>query len=166
MLSQLTIRNFALVESAAIEFESGFNVLTGETGAGKSVLIDAISAALGARLGPEVVRSGAERAMVEAVFNIDPLAPSALSEWAEDGLIILGREISAGGRSAFRINGRMCTAAAVREVAAALIDLHGQHEHQSLLAAERHVEFLDAWTGPELLADRRAAQEALAGLRE
>ena len=99
MLSQLTIQNFALVERAAVEFESGFNVLTGETGAGKSVLIDAISAALGARLGPEVVRSGAERAMVEAVFTIDPLAPSALSEWAEDGLIILGRELSAGGRS-------------------------------------------------------------------
>ena len=95
MLSQLTIQNFALVERAAIDFESGFNVLTGETGAGKSVLIDAISAALGARGGAEVVRTGAERAMVEAVFTVDPLAPPVLAEWAEEGMIILGREISA-----------------------------------------------------------------------
>src|SRR5438874_6300938 len=166
MLSQLTIRNFALVESADIEFEPGFNVLTGETGAGKSVLIDAISAALGARVGTEVIRAGAERATVEAVFTVDPLARSSLTEWAEEGMVVLGREISTGGRSAFRINGRICTAAAVREVAASLIDLHGQHEHQSLLAADRHVEFLDAWAGPDLLADRRAAQEALAGLRD
>jgi DNA repair protein RecN (Recombination protein N) len=89
----------------------------------------------------------------------------AIQEWSEDGLVILGREISASGRSTFRINGRMCTASTAREVAADLIDIHGQHDHQSLLSPDRHVEFLDAWSGKELLALRRRVQELFAELR-
>ena len=157
MLAQLTIRSFALVDSATLEFERGFNVLTGETGAGKSILIDALTAALGERAGSELVRTGADRATVEAVFEIGDTPFPTVQEWAEDGLVILAREISASGRSTFRINGRMCTASTLREVAADLIDIHGQHDHQSLLHPDRHVEFLDAWAGKEVQALRRRA---------
>jgi DNA repair protein RecN (Recombination protein N) len=165
MLAQLTIRNFALIDSVTLEFERGFNVLTGETGAGKSILIDAITAALGARGGGELVRTGADRASIEAVFEVGDYSLPAVREWAEDGLVILAREISAAGRSSFRINGRMCTASTAREVAADLIDIHGQHDHQSLLHPDRHVEFLDAWAGKEIGALRRRVQELYAEMR-
>src|SRR5437868_145562 len=166
MLSQLTIRNFALVDELTVEFAPGFNVLTGETGAGKSVLVDALSAALGERQSPDAIRSGAERAQIEAVFEVHAGSPPPLADWAEDGTIILARELSASGRGVYRINGRMCTASAVREAAACLIDLHGQHEHQSLLATERHVDYLDNWAGGELPATRRRAPELYRRLRE
>jgi DNA repair protein RecN (Recombination protein N) len=165
MLAQLSIRNFALIDSVTLEFGHGFNVLTGETGAGKSILIDAITAALGARGGAELVRTGADRAVVEAVFEVGDEEISTLQDWAEDGIVILGREISASGRSVFRINGRMCTAATVRQVAADLIDIHGQHDHQSLLSPDRHVEYLDFWAGGEVGQRRRRAQELYAELR-
>lgn len=165
MLAQLTIKNFALIDAVTLEFLPGFNVLTGETGAGKSILIDAITAALGARAGAELVRRGADRASVEAVFDVNDDSMPALHEWAEDGLVILAREISASGRSTFRINGRMCTASTVREVAGDLIDIHGQHDHQSLLSADRHVDFLDAWAGREVANLRRKGQELYAELR-
>src|SRR5438876_5850536 len=120
MLSQLTIRNFALIEELALELGAGFSVLTGETGAGKSILIDALSAALGERAEAEWVRTGAEKAWVEAAFELPDTADGslnpALGEWVEDGLLVLGREISRGGKSQCRINGRLCTAGALREV--------------------------------------------------
>jgi DNA repair protein RecN (Recombination protein N) len=165
MLAQITIHNFALIEALTLEFLPGFNVLTGETGAGKSILIDALTAALGERAGPELIRAGADRALIETVFEIDAGFPALAQEWAEDGQIILSREISHSGRSAFRINGRMCTAAALRQVAGELIDIHGQHDHQSLLAADRHVEYLDAWAGPEVAEARRRVQELYAEIR-
>jgi DNA repair protein RecN (Recombination protein N) len=165
MLAQLTVRNFALLDSITLEFQRGFNVLTGETGAGKSILIDALSAALGERAGPEVVRTGADRAVVEAVFEVGEYSLPAIQEWAEEGTVILSREISVTGRSTFRINGRMCTAGTLREIAADLIDIHGQHDHQSLLSPERHVEFLDAWAGKEIADLRRRVQELYADLR-
>src|SRR5438876_6501757 len=111
MLSQLTIRNFALIEELALELGAGFSVLTGETGAGKSILIDALSAALGERAESEWVRTGAEKAWVEAAFEFsDSAVCSALEEWVEEGLLVLGREIGRGGKSQCRINGRLCTA--------------------------------------------------------
>lgn len=165
MLAQLTIRNFALIDSLTLEFRRGFNVLTGETGAGKSILIDAITAALGERAGVDLIRTGATRASVEAVFEVGEYAIPAVQEWSEDGLVILGREISSSGRSSFRINGRLCTAATVREVAADLIDIHGQHDHQSLLNPDRHIEFLDNWAGGKVLEHRRNAQALYAELR-
>jgi DNA repair protein RecN (Recombination protein N) len=191
MLTQLRIRNFALLEEVELEFGPGFNVLTGETGAGKSILIDAINAVLGGRSGPEWLRTGADRATIEAVFEVAnvetgrrgdgatgggdgatevlrtsvspsprlPIAPSSLlEEWVEDGLLILSRDLTRAGKSQCRVNGRICTASTVREVAAELIDLHGQHEHQSLLVSERHVDLLDAWAGPPVLNLRRRAE--------
>lgn len=165
MLAQLTIKNFALIDELTLEFRHGFNVLTGETGAGKSILIDALTAALGEKTGAELIRTGANRASVEAVFEVGDYSLPALQEWAEDNLVILGREISTSGRTTARINGRMCTASTLREVAADLIDIHGQHDHQSLLAPDRHVEFLDAWAGKELGALRRRVQELFGDLR-
>lgn len=183
MLTQLRIRNFALIEEVELEFSEGFNVLTGETGAGKSILIDAINAVLGGRSGPEWLRTGADRAAIEAAFELpvrvdgsslmvdgpagtassDPSSlnsqPSTrLQDWVEDGLLILSRELTRAGKSQCRVNGRICTAGTLREVAAELIDLHGQHEHQSLLAAERHVDLLDAWAGSPVLELRRRAE--------
>src|SRR5262249_20894369 len=93
-------------------------------------------------------------------------AVGPLADWAEDGMVILAREISAAGRSTFRLNGRMCTAGTLREVAGSLLDLHGQHEHQSLLDVGRHAETLDAWAGGEALEARRAAKETHPRLRE
>lgn len=162
MLQQLTIRNFALIEDLSLEFGEGFNVLTGETGAGKSILIDALGAVLGERAGAEWVRTGAEKAWVEAAFQLPEsgiaLSP-VLSDWAEEGLLILGREVGRGGKSQCRINGRLCTAAMLREVGSQLVDIHGQHEHQSLLAPERHVDLLDGWAGEAALGPRRRAEE-------
>src|SRR5258708_27360347 len=114
MLSQLTIRNFAIVDHLEIEWHAGLNVITGETGAGKSILIDAVGALLGDRLGPEVVRSGAQRALVEGIFTlpgtVSPELTATLEEFgleAEDGALIISREVAgAGGRGGARVNGR------------------------------------------------------------
>jgi DNA repair protein RecN (Recombination protein N) len=171
MLLQLTIRDFALIEDLSLEFGEGFSVLTGETGAGKSILIDALSAALGERAEAEWVRTGAERAWVEAAFQVpesgpegspnggdgEPEGRAGLAEWIEDGLVVLTREVSRGGKSQCRINGRLCTAGTLREVGARLVDIHGQHEHQSLLSPDRHVDVLDAWAGEVALEPRRRA---------
>jgi DNA repair protein RecN (Recombination protein N) len=181
MLTQLRIRNFALIEELELEFAGGFNVLTGETGAGKSILIDAINAVLGSRAEPEWLRTGADRAIIEAVFELvegsslmadgsneiddtepstlNPRPPTCLSDWAEDGLLIVSRELTRAGRSQCRLNGRLCTTGTLREVAGGLIDLHGQHDHQSLLHSERHVDLLDAWAG-QVVLDLRGRVEA------
>ena len=165
MLAQLTIRNFALIDALTLEFGPGFNVLTGETGAGKSILIDAITAALGERAGADLIRQGSDRASVEAVFEVGEYSLPAVLEWSEDGVVILGREISGSGRTTCRINGRMSTASTARQVAEDLIDIHGQHDHQSLLSPDRHVEFLDAWAGKEVGALRRRVSELYGELR-
>ncbi len=166
MLCQLTVRDFALIEGLTLEFGTGFTVLTGETGAGKSLLVDAIGAALGGRLAADMVRAGAERTIIEAAFDVHGPSGAGVADWAEEGQILLGRELSTSGRSVFRLNGRMCTAATVREVASGLIDLHGQHEHQSLLNSARHAEFLDRWAGGKLLDARQQARTLHRELRE
>ena len=155
MLVDLFVRDFALVEEVEVEFGPGFNVLTGETGAGKSLLVGAITFVLGARAGTEVIRKGAKEAIVEATFDARgaPLAVRAAEEAGfepEDGLLVFSRELSTSGRSRFRINGRTATLSAVRSIARFLIDVHGQHEHQSLLDVLRHLDFLDSLGGEEL----------------
>jgi DNA repair protein RecN (Recombination protein N) len=165
MLAQLSIRNFALIDRLDLEFGDGFNVLTGETGAGKSILIDAITMVLGERGGAEWVRTGAEKALIEAVFELTPSQAEALEEWQEEGLLSLSRELTRSGRSQCRINGRMATAGALREVATHLVDLHGQHEHQSLLSPDRHVELLETWAGESLQAPTHAARALYAELQ-
>lgn len=165
MLSELSIENFALVEKLRLSFGPGLNILTGETGAGKSILLGALGMVLGERTGAESVRHGAEKARVEAVFTIEESdgrlreAMEAAGIEAEDGLLLLGRELTAKG-SAARINGRPATVGMLKTIGDALVDIHGQHEHQSLLAVERHADILDAWCGPETLSLKAAVAEA------
>ncbi|MDH7569598.1 MAG: DNA repair protein RecN [Armatimonadota bacterium] len=164
MLSELTIQDLAIIDRLHLRFSPGFNVLTGETGAGKSIIIDAINAILGGRVGTELVRTGAPRAVVEAAFDISasPAVTAAAQEAGcvpEDGLFILSREISASGKSQCRINGKLASVSMLRDLGRHLVDVHGQHEHQSLLVVNRHVDLLDAWAGPEVLALRSEVAE-------
>lgn len=151
MLRHLHVKNFALIDDAAVDFGPGLNVLTGETGAGKSILIDALGAALGQRAGSEVIRKGAENAYVELVFSVEDTVAEKLKELEtepEEGTLIVSRRIWPG-RNVFRINDETVTAARVRAVTECLLDIHGQHEHQSLLKAAKQLAILDAFAGPE-----------------
>ncbi len=156
MLVELAVENFALVEKVRLGFGPGLNLLTGETGAGKSILLDALGMVLGERAAGELVRHGCERARVEAVFQIEhpePRLRAALETTGiepEDGLLILTRELTASGKSQARVNGRPVTVGTLKLLGDALVDIHGQHEHQSLLAAERHTDLLDLWAGADV----------------
>lgn len=167
MLSLLHIENIAIIESADIQFDPGFNVLTGETGAGKSIVIDAISTVLGQRTSRELIRTGARSARVTAVFT--QLAP--IPWLPENGVpqgeeLLLQREVQADGRNVCRVNGRIMTVAQLRELGRQLLDIHGQHDGQQLLDPACHLGYLDSFgrTAPAL-ADFRAAYETVTGLR-
>jgi DNA repair protein RecN (Recombination protein N) len=146
LLLELSIRNVALIERLRIEFEPGLNVLTGETGAGKSIVVDSVNLALGARAARDLVRSGEEKAVVQAVFDLpEHVAPflEELGVETGDGLVALTREVTSAGRSLSRINGQVVPAAQLKQVTALLMDVHGQHEHQALLNPQLHRDFLD-----------------------
>lgn len=168
MLQRLSIYNFALIRQLEVEFSGGFNVITGETGAGKSILIDAVNFVIGERASRELLKSGAVKAYVEAAFAC--ARPSAallerLEEFGlelEDGGLVLARELSATGRSVCRINGAMVPLSVQKAVSDCLIDIHGQHEHQSLLDATRHIDLLDAF-GAEPLDAAKADTAASSG---
>ncbi len=154
MLRSLRVRNFALIEELEVEFGEGLNILTGETGAGKSILLGSIQTVLGAKASKELIRNGAESAYVEAVFEqcgeaaAKELAEQELS--AEDGSITISRKLTAAGKSVSRINGETVNAATVKAVAALLLEIHGQQEHHSLLNREKHLELLDRYAGETL----------------
>ncbi|RME39156.1 MAG: DNA repair protein RecN, partial [Thermoflexia bacterium] len=164
MLSELHIRDFAIIDELHLSFAPGFTVLTGETGAGKSIIIDAVSLVLGGRADPTMVRAGADRALVEAIFRLEPARQEALRpilereglEGDEPDLLVLSREIRAEGRSICRVNGRAVTLALLREVAEGLVDIHGQSEHLSLLRVREHIFLLDRFAGLEPLRARVA----------
>ncbi len=149
MLWELLIENLAVIEKADIRLESGLNVFTGETGAGKSIVIDAINAVLGQRTSRDIVRHGAEKASVTAHFTgVDGRAAEKLREFgyeAENGELVISREIFADAKSAARINGRPVTVGILKEVGGELINIHGQHDNQVLLAPERHIDILDRY---------------------
>ena len=170
MLSLLHIENIAVIECADISFDGGFNILTGETGAGKSIVIDAMGAVLGGRTSRELIRTGAAKAFVSAVFSaVSPELP-ALTELGlapdEDGNLLLQREIFADGRNACRANGRPITVAQLRSVGGELLNIHGQHDGAQLLDEEQHSLYLDRFGRTEgELAAYRAAYDAMADLR-
>lgn len=148
MLKSLNIENIAVIEKADIEFSRGLNVLTGETGAGKSILVDSISAVLGERTSKELVRNGAENAFVSAYFeDINEAVKQKLSELdipnEEDNSLIISRRISAMGKTSCRINGRNVTVSMLRELGMLLVNIHGQHDSQALLNPDYHYLFLD-----------------------
>src|SRR5260370_23801065 len=172
MLSQLTIRNFAIVDPLQIDWHPGLNVITGETGAGKSILIDAVGALVGDRLGPEIVRSGATRALVEGVFTVASADPSAelkavLDEYGlepEDGALIVSREIAgSGGRGGARINGRGVPLSVIQELGELLVDIHGQSEHMALLRARAQIDYRDPYAAA--LAERPESSQLVRELR-
>lgn len=162
MLSQLFIKNIAVIESASIDFENGFNVFTGETGAGKSILIDAINAVLGGRTSRDLVRTGESKAFVSAVFSdISPKVKGVLEELgydADDDELMLSREISAEGKNVCKINARPATVSALKQLSGVLIDVHGQHDSVILQNPELHIGYIDAFgnTAAELAAYRES----------
>jgi DNA repair protein RecN (Recombination protein N) len=155
VLQEITIKNFALIGSARLVLSPGLNVLTGETGAGKSILIDAVEIALGGRASSDVIRTGTHEAIVDVVFDVmeSPdlrrlVADMGLAE-PDDPILVISRHIPADGRSTCRVNGRTVSLTNLRRITELLIDIHGQHEHQSLLKPERHIDLLDAFGGEE-----------------
>jgi len=157
MLLQLEISNIALIDRVSVEMGEGLNILTGETGAGKSVIIDSINAILGARLSKEMIRTGAEKALVEAVFQVDnerfaDLLESMGIEPEEDGALIVSREFTLSGKNTCRVNGKMVTVSMLKAIGERLIDIHGQFDNQSLLKTENHIELLDSFGGEKIQA--------------
>ncbi|GIV04688.1 MAG: DNA repair protein RecN [Fimbriimonadales bacterium] len=171
MLHALHIENLAIIDRLEVLFTAGLNALTGETGAGKSILIDALSLALGERADPTMIRAGAEKLRVNAVFELpnDPELHALLDELGvepEEGLLYLSREVQASGRSLARINGQPAPLNTLKAVGERLVDLHGQHEHQSLLKPNSHLEFLDRWLGESALSLRAQVRETVQALRQ
>src|SRR5688572_28679010 len=186
MLVELAIRNVAIIETVQIPFGPGLNVLSGETGAGKSILIDALGAVLGDRVSTDMVRTGAASAAIDATFDLnfmphrDPLSRvlEELEVDESDGLLILSREIHAGGRSRARLNGRPTTVSILLQIGSLLVDIHGQSEHLSLLKPAAQLELLDrfaqtvplreqfARTLEELRATQGALEKSRSGARD
>src|SRR5688572_20587076 len=155
MIRYLSIRNLAVIESASVEFEPSFNVLTGETGAGKSILVEAVGLLLGGRASQDLVRTGEDVATAEAIFDSD----------GEE--IVVRREITAQGRSRAIISAALATAGALKDLSNRLVELLGQHEHQQLLDPEQHLPVLDAWGGLQARQEQVAtAYGAVRRLRE
>ena len=154
MLELLHIENIAIIEAADIEFAPGFNALTGETGAGKSIVIDSLSAVLGQRTSRELIRTGAEKAFVSAAFS--GMAPELTEELGiqpeADGTLLLQREIQTDGKNVCRVNGRPVTVGQLRALGARLLNIHGQHDGQQLLDEEQHIVYLDSFGRVETLA--------------
>ena len=171
MLQSLHIENVAVIERTDITFGAGLTTLTGETGAGKSIVIDAINALLGERITRDVVRTGADKAYIAGVFDCLPAAVVTLLEELElppeeDGTLLIQRSITADGKGSCRVGGRPTTVATLRQIGRMLVNIHGQHENQSLLQAERHVEYLDRLGVPEeVLAAYRAAYQEYCRIR-
>ena len=155
MLLELSVENIAIIDKAGISLGPGFTALTGETGAGKSLLVDAITLALGGRADSDLVRSGSSKGVVSLLIDVST-SPDVLTRCTELGVevdagqLAVQRELSAEGRSTVRLNGRPTSVGVLKEIGALLVDLHGQHDHQALLVQERQLEFLDSWIGDQV----------------
>ncbi|HLB05112.1 MAG TPA: DNA repair protein RecN [Thermodesulfobacteriota bacterium] len=160
MLTELNIKNFAIIDSLNITFEKGFNVLTGETGAGKSIIVDAVELVLGGRASSEMIRSGCDEAVVEAAFDISDASGTSekLSEMGIEGddALVIKRTVSASGKNKVFINGSMATIAMLSDIGEFLVDIHGQHEHQTLFKVERHIDVIDEYAAVGPLREEMA----------
>lgn len=164
MLAELSIKNFAIIEELTVSFERGLTVLTGETGAGKSIIIDAISLLVGGRGSSEFVRYGETKAELEGLFLLESGHP-VLGVCAEQGIdvsdemIVMRRDISTSGKSVCRVNGKLVTIASLREIGRLLLDIHGQHDNQLLMEDENHLRLLDKFAGAEVESALKTYQE-------
>ncbi|MCP4536954.1 MAG: DNA repair protein RecN [Chloroflexi bacterium] len=171
MLTELHIRDFAIIDELQLTFSPGFLALTGETGAGKSIMVDAMELVLGGRADSTIVRAGTDRAIVEATFQLSPERRAAVDamlereelEGDDPDLLLLGREVRPNGRSVSRVNGRAVTLALLREIAEGLVDIHGQSEHLSLLRMREHVNLLDRYA--ELWSPRTQVADLVRQIR-
>ena len=169
MLESLHIRNIALIDEVELQFGEGLNILTGETGAGKSMIIDSLGLILGMKAGRDVVRMGQEQAVVTAVFCVKDSMLPMLEEMGiepEEGRIIISRSISATGKSGARINGVAAPATTLRELGQSLVDIHGQHEHQSLLSQAKHILLLDKFADSSLIVPQMKLASAIKQYRD
>jgi DNA repair protein RecN (Recombination protein N) len=172
MLSELTIQDFAIIDELRLQLAPGFTVLTGETGAGKSIILDAVSLILGGRADTTMVRAGAEAAYVEGLFLLPPHLQESVARLLDEeevenedpSMLLLAREVRANGRSIGRVNGRAVTLSFLRDVAENLVDIHGQGEHLSLLRPRAHLPLLDAFAG--LVEERRELGRRVSALRK
>ncbi len=171
MLAELHVSHFAIIEDLQLVFDSGFNVLTGETGAGKSIIIDAIELLLGGKSSQEVVRAGERIARVEGIFELDGEHARQVQRWLQEhdlddeaGQLILAREVRRGGRSVARINGRAVAQALLSQLGDRLVDIHGQGQHLSLLNVRTHIDLLDEYAG--LMAQRAQVASLVSELRQ
>jgi len=156
MLAELRIQNFAIIQDLTLAFSDGLVVLTGETGAGKSIILDALNAVLGGRVDVNDIRRDSDKAVIEAAFDLDAPTAAAVKTllepeglWEENGSLSLSREIRAGGRSVARVNGRSVSLSLQAELGALLADIHGQSEHLSLLKVRHHLDLLDRFAHHE-----------------
>ena len=150
MLLELNIKNIALIESLRIEFAQGFNALTGETGAGKSIVVDCVSLALGGRADRDIIRNGTDKGSVQALFDVSGNTQAlemaqSLGVDVEEGMVCVSRELNRNGRNICRISGNVLPLSTLRQFTALLVDIHGQHEHQALMNPARHIDFLDSF---------------------
>lgn len=154
MLQSLHVKNFAIIDETEVEFRKHLNIMTGETGAGKSILIDSVNAAIGGKVSKDMIRRGAEYALVELTF--DDLSSTVVEQlqkkdiMPEEGRLVLSRKIMDSGKSVCKINGETVTAAILKEIAGSLIDIHGQQEHHSLMQKSSHLKFLDRYAKEQL----------------
>ena len=165
MLIELNVSDYALIEELRISFSPGLNVLSGETGAGKSIIIGAINLLLGERAAVEQIRQGSEQTLIEGIVKAEPQLEAELNVLLEDAGIssdaelLLAREVSRSGRSVARVNGRAVPVSFLKEIGQLLVDLHGQHQHQSLLRQDQHIELLDSFGGEALAGARKQLSE-------
>lgn len=164
MLYSISIKNVALIDNASITLTDGFNVITGETGAGKSILVDSLSLLLGERTDRELVRTGTDSAEIEGVFYVADAVAAKVEERLDaaldDGMLIVRRVITKDGRSTIKANGRTVTLSTLKDAMSYLVDIYGQHEHQALLKKENHIDFLDNYAYKAVLQPKASCGEA------
>lgn len=164
MLLTLSIKNYAIIDKLTIDFSDGLNVLTGETGAGKSIIVGALSLALGYRANTDAIRTGTDKITVQALFSLDytePKLQSIFDEFgiqAEDQTILLTREIYPNGRNICRVNDVIINVFTLKSISSFIVDIHGQHEHQKLLNPETHIDFLDAFAADSILDEKKTTR--------
>ncbi|MGC9001879.1 MAG: DNA repair protein RecN [Dictyoglomus sp.] len=169
MLLALRVKDFAIIDEITLDFHDGLNVITGETGAGKSLLVDALAFLLGERASTDIIRSGSNRSVVEAMFTMNEEVERLLDEWEipkeKDGTLLVSRELNKSGRSKCRVNGELVTVGMLERLLSNIVEIHGQHEHQKILHRDFQLEVFDRLGGEELLDQKNKVKELFLKLR-